>query len=134
MEHAVFNKNVPELEVLVFVEFGEVVAVTGGGHWDSECFANFLELRRVAKLEKFGFQFFDGHQQERDQVGLQDELLGRGALDSAWVASDLFVVGAQVIVFIELIDCSNNVVPLLDHTTQSSEERLSFLIATVNVH
>lgn len=81
-----------ELKVLLLVEFAKIVACALSGHRDSEDFAHLLELRGVAKLDKLGFQLFDGKKQEGDQVAFLDELFWRGRLDVLRVCFDSYKV------------------------------------------
>lgn len=90
--HAVLNEDISELKVLLLAEFAKIVACSLSGHRDSEDFAHLLELRGVTKLDKLGFQLFDGKKQEGDQVAFLDELFWRGSLDMLWVYFDSVIV------------------------------------------
>ena len=90
--HAVLNEDMSELKVLLLVEFAKIVACALSRHRDSEDFAHLLELRGVTKLDKLGFQLFDGKKQEGDQVAFLDELFWRGSLDMLWVYFDSVIV------------------------------------------
>lgn len=129
MIHALFYKNVSELQILFFVQLRQIVAGTRCWDWDLKLVAHFLGVWCVCKLNILGFELLECNQKERNQELIHGKLFWRHRFlslgcrrVSLYTESEI----SRVFIRIDLINCRNYVVPLLNLASSAPRYGLPF--------